>query len=91
MKKFYSVVRIFYKGKTETHSVQQFTDIAKAQSRYFNILAADLAAEDVTYCSAYIIDSDGMMIEGRVFDKTVTEDTATTTNATTETTAESEV
>lgn len=91
MEKFYSVVRIFYKGETESHSVQQFSDLQSAQTRYFNILAADLGAEDVTYCSAYIIDSNGMMVEGRVFDKTVAEDTATTTNVTTETTTESEV
>lgn len=75
MEKFYSVIRIFFKGETETHSVQQFSDLQSAQTRYFNLLAADLGAEDVTYCSAYIIDSNGMMVEGRVFDKTVTENT----------------
>lgn len=79
MVKFYSVVRLFYKGENESHSVQIFTDLQSAQTRYFNILAADLGTEDVTYCSAYIIDSNGMMVEGRVFDKTI---------ATTETTAE---
>lgn len=77
MEKFYSVVRLFYKGENESHSVQIFTDLQSAQTRYFNILAADLGAEDVTYCSAYIIDSNGMMVEGRVFDKTVAEDTNT--------------
>lgn len=77
MEKFYSVVRVFYKGENESHSVQIFTDLQSAQTRYFNILAADLGAEDVTYCSAYIIDSNGMMVEGRVFDKTVAEDTNT--------------
>lgn len=83
MEKFYSVIRIFFKGETETHSVQQFSDLQSAQTRYFNMLAADLGNEEITYCSAYIIDSNGMMVEGRVFDKTVaTEDT---------TTAESEV
>lgn len=77
MDKFYSVIRIFYKGETETHSIQQFSDLQTAQTRYFNILAADLGSADVTYCSAYIIDSNGMMVEGRVFDKTVAEDTNT--------------
>lgn len=77
MEKFYSVVRLFYKGENESHSVQIFKDLQSAQTRYFNILAADLGAEDVTYCSAYIIDSNGMMVEGRVFDKTVAEDTNT--------------
>lgn len=77
MEKFYSVIRIFFKGETETHSVQQFSDLQSAQTRYFNMLASDLGNEEITYCSAYIIDSNGMMVEGRVFDKTVTENTTT--------------
>lgn len=66
---FYSVIRIFFKGDVETHSVQQFDTIQDAQKRYFNIIATDLADESVTYQSAYIIDSNGLMMEGRVFDR----------------------
>ena len=66
---FYSVIRIFFKGDAETHSVQMFDTLQDAQKRYFNIIASDLADESVTYQSAYIIDSNGLMMEGRVFDR----------------------
>lgn len=72
MEKFYSVIRIFFKGETESHSVQQFSDLQSAQTRYFSMLAADLDNNEITYASAYIVDSAGMMVEGRVFDKTAT-------------------
>lgn len=66
---FYSVIRIFFKGDAETHSVQMFDTLQDAQKRYFNIIASDLADESITYQSAYIIDSNGLMMEGRVFDR----------------------
>lgn len=82
MDKFYSVVRIFFKGDAETHSVENKGTLLDAQKRYFNIIAADLANEDITYQAAYIIDSNGMMVEGRVFDRTpVTESEVTYENA----------
>lgn len=71
MAKFYTVVRQFFKGDAETHSMEVKTDYNEALQRYFNIIAADLAATDITYNAAYIIDSNGMMTEGRVFDHTV--------------------
>lgn len=73
---FYSVIRIFFKGDAETHSVQQFPTLADAQKRYFNIIAADLADDTITYQSAYIIDSNGLMVEGRVFDRAEAESEA---------------
>lgn len=66
---FYSVIRIFFKGDAETHSVQMFDTLQDAQKRYFNIIASDLADDSITYQSAYIIDSNGLMLEGRVFDR----------------------
>jgi len=72
---FYTVVRQFFKGETETHSMEVKTDRDAAIQRYFNILAADLADETITYNAAYIIDSNGLMIEGRVFDRHVPEET----------------
>jgi hypothetical protein len=82
MDKFYSVIRIFFKGDAETHSVEHKSTLLDAQKRYFNIIAADLANEDITYQAAYIIDSNGMMVEGRVFDRTpVVESEATYENA----------
>ena len=74
MKEFYSIVRIYFKGETETHSIEQKATLIEAQQRYFNILAADLANDTITYVSAFIIDNKGMMVEGRVFDRTPVEE-----------------
>lgn len=70
MEKFYSVVRIFFKGDSETHSVEHKSTLLDAQKRYFSAIAADLANGEITYQAAYIIDSNGLMVEGRVFDRT---------------------
>lgn len=69
MNKF-TVIRIFFKGDAETHSVQFFDTYLAAQQRYYNIIAADLAAEDITYQAAYIINAQGLMMDGKVFDRT---------------------
>lgn len=66
---FYTVIRQFFKGDTETHSMEVKDSKDAAVQRYFNILAADLADSAITYNAAYIIDSNGLMIEGRVFDR----------------------
>lgn len=64
---FYTVVRQFFKNGTETHSMEIKQTRGEALQRYFNIIAADLADSAITYNAAYIIDSNGLMIEGRVF------------------------
>ena len=66
---FYQVVRVFIKGGKTTHSIEFKEDRDEALQRYFNIIAADLANDEITYNAAYIIDSNGLMIEGRVFDR----------------------
>ena len=66
----FSVIRIFFKGENETHSVQFFDTLLEAQQRFFNIVAADLANAEVTYQATYIINASGLMVEGRVFDRT---------------------
>ena len=66
---FYTVIRQFFKGENETHSMEIKTDKETAVQRFFNILAADLADSTITYNAAYIIDSNGLMIEGRVFNR----------------------
>ena len=66
---FWTVVRQFFKGVKENHSMEIKEDKDRAIQRYFNILAADLADSEITYNAAYIIDSNGLMIEGRVFDR----------------------
>lgn len=70
---FYTVIRQFYKGEAETHSMEVKTDLNSALQRYFSIIATDLANDEITYQAAYIIDSNGTMIEGRVFDRRVVE------------------
>lgn len=59
---FYIVTRIFYKGTNETHSVQIFTDSRQAKMRFYNIIAADLADDDITYQYATITDNTGNYI-----------------------------
>lgn len=71
---FYSVIRIYYKGDAETHSVQHFDTLQDAQKRYFNIIASDLADDTITYQACYIINSNGLMMEGRVFDRAVVQE-----------------
>lgn len=66
---FFTVVRQFFKGVKETHSMEIKETKDAALQRYFNIIAADLADAEITYNAAYIIDSNGLMIEGRVFDR----------------------
>ena len=56
---FYIVTRIYFKGENETHSVQIFTDHRQATQRFYNIIAADLADDAVTYQFAAICDNFG--------------------------------
>lgn len=74
---FYTVIRQYFKGDSETHSMEIKEDRTEAIQRYYNILAADLQNAEITWNAAYIIDSTGLMIEGRVFDRSTTESEAT--------------
>lgn len=67
----YQIIRIFVKNEQETHSVELKDDYIEAQQRYYNIIAADLGNPDVTYQAAYLINSQGLMLEGKVFDRRV--------------------
>lgn len=69
---FYTVVRIFYQGDSETHFVQHYTDWSTAQTYFYKYIAADLAKEDVTWQGCYIINSNGLMMESKVFDRRTT-------------------
>lgn len=66
---FYLVIRVFFKGETETHSVEIKNSYKDAQVRFYSIIAADLANEEITYNAAYIIDSNGQFRAGQVFDR----------------------
>lgn len=69
MNKF-AIIRIFYKGDNETHSVEFRDTYLEAQQRYYNIIAADLANAEITYQATYIINAAGLMLDGKVFDRT---------------------
>lgn len=66
----FAIIRIFYKGEAETHSVEFKSTYFEAQQRYYGIIAADLANPDITYQAAYIINASGLMMDGKVFDRT---------------------
>lgn len=66
----FAVIRIYYKGEKETHSVEFKDSYFEAQQRFYNIIASDLANPDVTYQAAYIINASGLMMDGKVFDRT---------------------
>lgn len=65
----FAVIRIYYKGDKETHSVEFKDTYLEAQQRYYNIIASDLANADITYQAAYIINASGLMLDGKVFDR----------------------
>ena len=66
---FYQVIRIFFKGENKSHSVEYHDDYNAALQRYFNVIAADLANEQVTYNAAYLIDNAGGVIRKDIFDR----------------------
>lgn len=67
---FYQVVRIFLKGGTEPmRSVQFYNDYGEAEKRFYAIIAADINDPLVTYHGTYIIDSTGITLERKVFDR----------------------
>lgn len=66
---FYIVNRIFFKGDAETHSTQVFASYEDARKRYYNIIAADLNDESITYQMANIISSGGILRDIQVFDR----------------------
>ena len=61
---FYIITRIFYKGETESHSVEIKTDRRQATQRFYNIIAADLADNAVTYQFCSICDCYGNPVDG---------------------------
>lgn len=67
---FYIVTRIYFKGDNETHSVQLFADRRQATQRFYNIIAADLADNAITYQFASICDNlGGNVLNPVVYDR----------------------
>lgn len=67
--RFFTVIRQFYKNGAEAHSMEVKTSFEDALKRYFAIIATDLDDADITYQAAYIVDSNGLMMEQRVFNR----------------------
>lgn len=63
MEMFYIITRITYKGETEAHSVELKTDKRQATQRFYNIIAADLADNAVTYQFCSICDCYGNRVD----------------------------
>ena len=73
---FYIVTRIIYKGEMESHSVEIKTDRRQATQRFYNIIAADLADNAVTYQFCSITDCYGNYVDDLrpvVYDRRVQE------------------
>ena len=61
---FYVVFRFYYKGTEETHSTQFFPDKRQATQRFYNIVAQDLADNDITFQYCEITDCMGNAVDG---------------------------
>lgn len=61
---FYIVIRNFYKNGKFNHSIEEYVDKRQATTRYYNIIAADLGNNDVTYQYCEIKDCKGRAVEG---------------------------
>lgn len=66
---FYTVVRYFYVGDKETHFVQQFENFDDAQVQHYKNIATDLDREGCDYQASYLIRSDGLILDSKVFDR----------------------
>ena len=70
---FYLVMRCFIKQGTESHSVEKKDNYPDAQKRFYSILDADVNNDQIEYISAYVLDSNGAMMDWKVIDRRTTE------------------
>ena len=64
------VNRVFFSKSTgkQSNSIQMFDNEIGARKRFYNILAADIDAEDIEYELVQIVRDDGICIGSQVFD-----------------------
>ena len=72
MNTFYTVLEVQNNGTMPAAIPIIYTDEAQAYAKYYTVLAA-AAVSEVAYHACHIIRSDGIMIEGKVFDRRTTE------------------
>ncbi len=72
---FFQVVRVFFKGTAETpvpaQSVQYYASYQEAEKRFYVLIAPYITSADSIYHGAYIIDSNGIVREKKVFDRRI--------------------
>jgi len=66
---FFQVVRVFQSNGKMSNSVEYMTSYDEAQKRFYNILAADISNNNITYHAAYIINSLGRTVDMKAFDR----------------------
>lgn len=65
------VGRIFINSNEQMSTSIEYKDTDEAYKRYFNILAADLQNENLIKHGAFIVNSEGYLIESRAFTRTI--------------------
>ena len=68
MDEFYTVLEVQNNGTTPAALPVIFTDENLAYNKYYTVLAA-ASVSDLPYHAAYIISSNGTMLERKVFDR----------------------
>lgn len=68
----YFVTRVnFNQEGKQSNSIQMFTDLVKAQKRFYNVLAADIDNENYQFEMVQIVDEKGPVLASQVFDNRV--------------------
>lgn len=68
----YFVTRVnFNQEGKQSNSIQMFTDLVKAQKRFYNVLAADIDNENYQFEMVQIVDEKGQVLASQVFDNRV--------------------
>ena len=68
---FYKVYRLFIKGGTVARSCELFNDSWEAEKRFYAIVAADIANDEIVYNECFVRDNFGRIVNGldKVFDR----------------------
>ena len=66
--KDYAVLRIYFRGATEAHSIEYKDTLREAQTRFHNILAADEGNASTTYCLCMIFDKQANLLKSEIHD-----------------------
>ena len=66
--KEYAVLRIYYRGAAEAHSIEYKDTLREAEARFHNILAADEGNSQTTYCLAMIFDKLANLVKSEIHD-----------------------